>query len=312
MDGQLSEILFKEGEDVKAGDVLARLDPRTLKMQYDEAMAEKAQDEAMVMKIKNDMAKLRHSGHKRPVSKEAAKKLDELRTELRQFQATVQSDQVTIDTLKNQLSRSVIVAPIDGRTGIRQMDVGNIVHTADANGLVSITQIEPISVVFDLPEKNLLPVRERLNRKEAIPVLAVDNHNKAVLDEGTLELVDSQIDAIHGTVHLKARFPNHKRLLWPGGSVHIKLLVSHLNGALVVPASAVHMENAQSGKKPWVFVYVSADRKLEMRPVKVSMVQDGNAVIEEGVHAGEQVVTDSQGLLAGGNYLIAQGQPPAQ
>jgi multidrug efflux system membrane fusion protein len=319
MDGQLSEVLFKEGQEVKQGEVLAKIDPRNLKTQYDEAVANKLQDEAMLAQAKNELAKLKIVPRKQPSTKgkpaevkDNSRKLDEKRNIVRQFEATVQSDIVTIETLKNQLSRSVIVSPIDGRAGIRQVDAGNIVHSADMNGLVVITQLEPISVVFDMPEKNLRVISERLNNKEAIKALAMDVENKNVLDEGTLELLDNQVDAATGMIHLKAVFPNHKRVLWPGGTVHVRLLVSSLKDAVVVPASALHKQETKVGEsvdadaKPWVFVYDAQSQSVEKRVVNVSINQDGDAVIEKGLKAGETVVTDSMGMLVDGSYVTAQ------
>jgi multidrug efflux system membrane fusion protein len=319
MDGQLSEVLFKEGQEVKQGAVLAKIDPRNLKTQYDEAVANKLQDEAMLAQAKNELAKLKIAPRKQPSakgkpadSKDNSRKLDEKRNIVRQFEATVQSDIVTIETLKNQLSRSVIVSPIDGRAGIRQVDAGNMVHSADMNGLVVITQLEPISVIFDMPEKNLRVISERLNNKEVIKALAMDVENKNVLDEGTLELVDNQVDAATGMIHLKATFPNHRRVLWPGGTVHVRLLVSSLKDAVVVPAAALHKQEPKVGEsvdadaKPWVFVYDPKSQSVEKRVVNVSINQDGGAVIEKGLKAGETVVTDSMGLLVDGSYVTSQ------
>ncbi len=321
MDGQLSEILFKEGQDVKAGEVLARLDPKTVKMQYDEAVANKVQDEAMLAKAKSDLAKLKSLSRKQAPAKgkvaepkELTRKLEQKRDEVRQFEATIQSDDVAIDTLSTQLGRTVLVSPIDGRTGIRQVDAGNMVHTSDPNGLVVITQLEPITVVFDLPEKNLRLISDRLYRKEAIKALAMDVENKNVLDVGTLELLDSQVNAVTGTIHLKASFPNRKRVLWPGGTVHVRLLVSSLKDAVVVPASAVHQTEPKEGaadvsltdKESWVFVYDAQNQTVDKRIVKVRMNQDGDAVIEQGLKTGESVVINSQGLLADGSYVTTQ------
>ncbi len=321
MDGQLLEVLFREGQEVKAGDVLARLDPRTFKAKYDEALVNKVQDEAMLAKAKSDFNKLKfaaahqpaHKGkHTEVANKDMLKRLDEKRNEVRQFEATVQSDAVAIESLKTQLSRSVIVSPLDGRAGMRQVDAGNIVHPSDANGLVVITQLEPISVIFDLPEHNLHAISDRLSNKEPVEVLAMDVDNKAVLDQGMLELLDNQVDAATGTIHLKATFPNHKRVLWPGGSVHVRLLVSSLKDAVVVPAAALHREEIKVGEerkpdsKPWVFVYNAERQSVEKRIVNVSMTQDGDAVIAQGVNAGERVVTDSMGTIADGSAVTTQ------
>ncbi len=301
MDGQLSEILFREGQDVKAGDVLARLDPRNYQMQYDEAVVNLNQDQAMLAKIKATLIKLASAKGKRD-----QRAIDETRSQLHQFETTIKADDVTIETFKTQLSRTTLTSPIDGRTGIRQVDAGNMVHAADANGIVVVTQMEPVSAVFSLPEKSLRPFANRLAKKEPIPVLAVDTDNQAVLDEGTLATVDSQVDAMTGQVHLKASFPNHKRVLWPGASMRIRLLASSLKSATVVPATSVHYPDAKSedeSLKPWVYVYKPDTKKVEKRFVTVTMTQDGDAVIGEGVHSGEQVVTASAMTLSGGSHV---------
>lgn len=301
LDGQLTEILFREGQDVKAGDVLARIDQRNVLTQYDEAVANLTQDEAMLAKAKSALAKIAPA--------KAGRLPEEKRAEIRQFEASVKSDRVAIDTIKTQLSRSELLSPIDGRTGIRQVDAGNMVHASDANGIVVITQMEPVTVQFSLPEKSLRPISDRLSRNETVPVLAVDNDSHAVLDEGTLQMVDNQIDAVARQMHLKASFPNHKRVLWPGASVHIRLLASSLKGAIIVPVSALHYPESKPGEesgslKPWVFVYRPGDNRVEKRPVTVAMTQDNDAVIQEGIHAGEQVAVGSDGALADGGRVV--------
>jgi len=313
-DGQLAEILFREGQDVKVGDILAKIDPRTYQAQYDEAVANKTQDEAMLAKAKNDLAKNQSSKNgskndktknkqarnKPENSKDSPKTLDARRSIVRQFEATVKSDQVVIDTLKTQLNRSIIASPIDGRTGIRQVDAGNMVHPSDSNGLVVITQMEPVSVLFNLPEKSLLSLSDLSGKNEKTKVLAMDADNHTLLDTGELEMVDNQVDPVSGTIRLKATFPNHKRLLWPGASVHVRLLASTRHNVVVVPAGAVH----QGSSKPFVFVYNLKNNTVEKRLINVTMMQDENAIIEDGVQAGEKVVSVSQATLVDGSHVI--------
>jgi len=300
-EGQLAEILFEEGQDVKAGDPLARLDPRSYQTQRDEAIATKTQDEAMLAKARNDLAAYKKLG-----AKAVPKILDAKRSVVRQFEASVASDQVTIDHWQNQLDRTVITSPIDGRTGIRQVDAGNRVKPTDSNGLVVITQMDPIAVMFNLPQKSLLAVGRNLDRKKKMTVLALDKETRTILDSGELEMVDNKVDPENGTIRLKAAFPNTKRLLWPGGKVLVRLQLTTRRDALVVPASAI-----QPGTpKPSVFIYRPASQTVEMRPVKLVMTQDDEAVIEDGVRAGEQVVTDSMRTLEHGTPAIVHTIEP--
>lgn len=296
VEGQLAEVLFDEGQDVKTGDVLAKLDPSSLQIRYDEAVATKRQDEAMLDKMRSEQGR---GGAK-------AKGRDARRSSIQQFEATVKSDEVTIAQLQKKLNSTQIISPIDGRTGIRQVDAGNIVRPTDLNGLVLITQMEPISVVFSLPQKNLVAVRQNLDRKDAIQVQAIDESSHAVLDSGALQMVDNKVDPVNGSVLLKAAFPNEKRLLWPGAKVLARLMMAVRRNALVVPAQAV-----QPGiPRPFVYVYSPSGRVVHMRPVKIKVVQDDEAIIDEGLSADERVVVDSTRMLQDNNPVLVRAEIP--
>jgi len=317
IEGQLAEILFREGQDVHKGDVLARLDPRTYQAQYEKAVANKEEDEAQLEALK------RQHTHSSGSAKNNAGSGVQLST-LHQFESAVKSDQAAIDAAKTLLSYATIASPINGRTGIRQVDVGNIVHPTDANGLVVITQMEPISVLFSLPQQKLAEVGAQTNAKNQLPkklkVLAMDSENRRVQDIGELELVDNHIDQGTGTIRLKAVFPNAKRLLWPGGGVGIRLQVGIRPNAVVVPASAVQ----HTADGTYVFILKPSGDAVAAQPVKVAMIEGPDAVIEEGVKPGDQVVVESRGAIKNGSHVevnntadtvkkadAAQPKPPA-
>jgi len=297
VDGQLIDVLFHEGQDVKKDDVLAKIDPRTFKAQYDQAAANKAKDEATLGNARHDLERYTFLGN--TISKQT---VDTQRATVRQLEATVKADQAAVDNANTQLSYTTIASPIDGRTGIRQVDVGNIVHAGDANGLVVITQLQPISVVFSLPQQDLQAINEQLNANPdtKLQVAGMASDNQTVLDNGVLELVDNQIDQNTGTIKLKATFPNDKRMLWPGGFVNTRLLVSTQKDMLVIPTVAV-----QRGPQNISYIYVYAPDKgtVAMRTVKVGMVESEDTVIDDGVKEGEQVVTDGMAKLQDGSKV---------
>ena len=222
-----------------------------------------------------------------------------------QLEATVKADQAAIDSATVQLDYTTIVSPIDGRTGIRQMDQGNIVHATDINGLVVITQLRPISLVFTLPEQTLGQIHKQASPRD-ITVLAVDRDNSTLLDEGKLAVIDNQIDTTTGTIRLKANFPNDDLRLWPGQFANARLLLSTRKNGLVVPASVI--QRGPDG--PYAFV-IKDDQSVEVRPVKVAQIEKDEALIDEGLQLNERVVVDGQYKLQVGSHVkpASSGKP---
>jgi len=214
-----------------------------------------------------------------------------------QFDAAVKADQAAIDSAKVQLQYTTIVSPIDGRTGIRLVDQGNIVHANDATGLVVITQLRPISVVFTLPEQTLNDIQKQMAAGQ-LTVLAVDRDNSTVLSEGKLAVIDNQIDTTTGTIKLKATFPNGDLRLWPGQFVNARLWLTTRKDGTVVPASVI-----QRGPEGAYAFVIKDDSTVQIRPVKVSQIEQGQALIDEGLQPGERVVVDGQYKLQAGSRV---------
>jgi multidrug efflux system membrane fusion protein len=234
VDGKLISINFDEGQDVKKGDVLAQIDPTTFQAALDQAVAKKAQDEALLSNAKIDLDRYEKLAASNAINRQQA---DTQKALVAQYTAQVQSDQAAIETAKATLGYTTIVAPIDGRTGIRQVDVGNIVHASDTTGIVVITQIKPISVLFNLPQQNL----DRVNAafaKGPLEVDALQSDTDKLIAQGRLTVIDNQVDASTGTVRLKAEFPNPDLQLWPGQFVNVRLLIDTLRQAVVVPTAS--------------------------------------------------------------------------
>ncbi len=302
VDGKLLKISFKEGQDVPQGYVLAEIDPATYQAAYDQAVAKKAQDAAQLANAKIDFER-----YTRLASTNAATKqqLDTQKALVDQLDAQVKQDQAAIDSAAATLGYTKIVAPIAGRTGIRNVDAGNIVHASDTTGIVTLTQLKPISIIFTLPQQEL----SRVNTAFAAGPLTVESlapDNVTVTDRGTLQVVDNQVDQTTGTVKLKAEFPNPELQLWPGQFVNVRLLIDTLKDATVVPTASV-----QRGPQG-TFVYVANDNKVATKNVTVTQQDDTRAVIASGVSTGEQVVTSGFAQLTDGAAITissAAGAP---
>jgi multidrug efflux system membrane fusion protein len=289
VDGRLMSVDFVEGQEVRKGDVLARIDPTIYKAQYDQAVAKRAQDQATLANARLDLQRYRKLAQANAGPQQQA---DQQAAVVAQLEAQVQSDEAAIENAKAYLDYTVISAPLEGRIGLRQVDPGNIVHASDASGLVSITQVRPIAVIFTLPQRDLAVVSAALVRG-GVKVEVLIAEGRAVLASGTLQTIDNQIDMTTGTIKLKAVFPNQDQKLWPGQFVSTRVVVDTLVDASVVPTTAIR--RGPSG----TFVYgVGPDDRAVVRPVSVLMQDEARAVIGKGVEIGSRVVTVGFAQLA--------------
>lgn len=293
IDGQLERVGFVEGQDVKAGQLLAQLDARALQVQLEQAQAQKAKDAALLGNARIDLRR-----YETLIAQDAAtrQQLDTQRALVAQLEAALKMDQAQIDAAQVQLSYATITAPIGGRTGARLVDPGNIVHATDPGGLVVINQIDPIAVVFSLPEGAFQDVNRALQGSQAPLAVQVSLPGSAqALASGRLTLLNNQIDNTTGTIRLKAQFGNPQHALWPGQYVDARLVLGVRRGALTVPAAAV-----QRGPEGTYVYTVGADGSAQIAPVEVAQIQDGLAVIDQGLAAGQRVVVDGQYKLRPG------------
>jgi membrane fusion protein, multidrug efflux system len=294
--GQIVSINFAEGQPVRSGSLLAQIDPRPYQAQIEQYTANRDRDQAQ---LANAIANLNRYV---PLEKEGwatAQLLDTQRAQVAQLQNAVKSDQALIDAANVQLSYTRLTSPIQGVTGIRQIDVGNIIHPTDPNGLVVVTQLEPISVIFTLPETDLPQIQqEQMVTKAPLSVLAYSQDGKIQLDKGTLELVDNEILQTTGSIRLKADFPNLQHRLWPGELINVRLLVDTRHNGLTVAASVV-----QQGPQGAYSYVVGSDGTVSLRPITVAQISDGQALVDSGLKANEQVVVDGQYKLQPGNHV---------
>ncbi|HJU38385.1 MAG TPA: efflux RND transporter periplasmic adaptor subunit, partial [Tahibacter sp.] len=289
--GQIDSIRFKEGQEIRKDDVIAVIDPRTYQSQLDQAVAKKKQDEAQLGAARSTLKRYEELIQRNFV---AGQDLENQRHTVAQLEATVVADAAAIDNARTQLSYTTIRAPIDGLAGIRQVDVGNLVQGGQTNGIVVLTQVHPINVVFTLPEQNLELVRGVGG--EPLEVVALDRTDNHEVARGTLAVIDNQIDATTGTFKLKAEFANEDNALWPGQFVNIRLKVRTIANATTVPAQAL-----QRGPEGSYVYVVKDDSTVAMQPVKTgSDAGAGKLMITEGLTAGQRVVTEGQFSLKPG------------
>jgi multidrug efflux system membrane fusion protein len=298
VDGKLLRLNFREGEDVERGFVLAEIDPVVYQAQLDQALAKKAQDEAQLANARLDLDRYVRLAQTNAATKQQA---DTQRALVAQLEALVKADQAAIDNARAYLDYTKIVAPISGRTGIRLVDVGNLMRAADPTGIVVITQIRPISVIFTLPQQQL-PAVNKAFAQGPLTALALGGDNRTIADRGVLQVIDNQVDQTTGTVRLRAQFPNKDLQLWPGQFVNVKLLVDTLRAVVVVPTAAV--QRGPNG----TFAYVVNDHAtVSVRPVTVAQQDDVRAVIASGLANGERVVTSGFAQLTDGSRISVSG-----
>jgi multidrug efflux system membrane fusion protein len=302
VDGELKKVAFVEGQTVHVGDLLAQIDPAPYQAALGQSLAKKGQDEASL--------NLQRVELKREATLLAAKidsqdTYDQVAAQVKELEAAVTADEAAIDNTRVQLAYTTLTSPIDGRVGIRLVDVGNIVHATDSNGLVVITQLHPISVIFTLPEQTLSGIQQSQTAGD-LGVLAVAGDNGKVLDSGSLAVIDNEIDSTTGTIRLKANFPNRDLQLWPGQFVNTRLLLTTRTNGIVVPASVI--QRGPAG--PYAFV-IEDDLSVKIQPVKVAQTEDGQALIDEGLQPGQRVVVDGQYKLQVGSHVRLGGQAKA-
>jgi len=302
--GQLLEVGFTEGQEVKAGDFLAQVDPRPYQRQLDQYQGQLQRDTALLADAKINLERYRTLVQQDSIARQ---QLDTQGSLVKQYEGAVETDKAMVDTAKLNLTYCHIVAPVTGRVGLRQVDPGNYVQTNDTNGIVVITQMHPISVVFTLPEDNLPAVMKRLATGATLPVTAFDRSQTTRLGHGMLATVDNQIDTSTGTIKLRAIFENADALLFPNQFVNVRLLVDTLKDVVAIPTAAI-----QRGA-PGTFVYqVRPDSTVAVQPVKLGPGSGDSVAVTSGLEAGDQVVLDGADKLKDGAQVTLPAEKGEQ
>ena len=303
VDGELQKIAFEEGKMVNKGDLLAQIDPRPFQAALELAQAQKAKDEAQLQSAKADLERYLTLAPENLASKQI---LDAQRASVAGLEAQIKGDQANIDNARTQLQYTSITSPIQGRTGIRRVDAGNNVRATDTTGIVVVTQLQPISLIFTLPEDALSVIGTALNAG-TVTVEAMSRDGSKELDRGTVTLVDNLIDQNTGTIRLKAVFPNPQNKLWPGQYIDARVLVRTDKGALTIPSAAV--QRGPDG----MFTYVlKTDSTVEVRPLQVGEESGSVMVVQNGISEGEKVVTSNQYRLQPGAHVKVAHELPSQ
>jgi multidrug efflux system membrane fusion protein len=293
VDGQIEKVAFEEGQMVREGDLLVQIDPAPFQAALDQATAKLAQDEASLTNAKQDLERTTVLSRQGNATQQL---LDQRTANVASLTAQVQADKAAIDSAKVQLDYTTIRSPLTGRAGFRLVDPGNIVHANDQNGMLTITQLQPISVIFTAPEDQLPAINDEL-KSGPLKVSAYSSDGKRLLAQGTLKLLDNQVDPASGTIRMKASFDNLDNALWPGLSVTTRLLLKTLKDVVVVPDSAV-----QRGPNGLYVYVVTAQSRALLREVKVSHIEGGLALVDSGLAPGERIVTS-------GHYRVQPGGP---
>jgi len=300
VDGELQQIFFREGQRVAAGDVLAQIDPRPFEAQLRQAQAARDRDTALLETARLDLGRSSELVGRGYTPRQT---YDTQKNQVAQLEAAVRADEAAVEAVKLQLVYARITSPLSGRTGVRLVDAGNMIHAGDAAGIVTIAQVQPISALFTLPQDALPEVAAAMG-SGPLMVVAATQDGKRQLGSGTLELIDNAVDQATGTIRLKARFPNEDEALWPGQFINVRLQLTTRQDAIVIAGPAV--QRNQDGAYAWV---VKPDDTVEVRPIRVDAIAGGEALVAVGLRPGERVVVDGQSRLRPGAKVAVRAEP---